>query len=186
MLFQTLMLFFFFFFLEHKRRDFDNLWFIWTHAASWYWKHKSTPGMTVINFCIKNMVKQVRRATDLSFRATKEMARAICRSMAALVAVERHLWLNFSDTKENDFSWTLHSLLLASLATQWIRSSRGFRRQKSRWKHSNVTSLTELRSLELLGGSSPSRWLAPHIGSGRHSQMKPPKQKNDLRTVILK
>ncbi len=38
-------------------------------------------------------VTDLRRTTDLSLRATKETARTIGRSMAALVAAERHLWL---------------------------------------------------------------------------------------------
>ncbi len=42
------------------------------------------------------------RTADLALRATKETARAIGRSMAALVAVERHLWLTLSDMKEKD------------------------------------------------------------------------------------
>ncbi|KAL0157250.1 hypothetical protein M9458_048496, partial [Cirrhinus mrigala] len=42
------------------------------------------------------------RTADLSLRATKETARAIGRSMAALVAAERHLWLTLSDMKEKD------------------------------------------------------------------------------------
>ncbi len=36
-------------------------------------------------------VCELRQATDLSLRATKEMPRSIGRSMAALVATERHL-----------------------------------------------------------------------------------------------
>ncbi|MCJ8738081.1 hypothetical protein PDJAM_G00031590 [Pangasius djambal] len=47
-------------------------------------------------------VTELRRAADLSLRATKETARAIGRSMAALVAAERHLWLTLSDMKEKD------------------------------------------------------------------------------------
>ncbi len=47
----------------------------------------------------------MRRATDLSLRASKETARAIGWSMAALVATERHLWLTLSqiNDKERDF-----------------------------------------------------------------------------------
>ncbi len=41
-------------------------------------------------------VCELRRATDLSLRAAKETAKSIGRSMAALVATERHLWLNRS------------------------------------------------------------------------------------------
>ncbi|MGL5566558.1 MAG: hypothetical protein ACRDC4_12620, partial [Plesiomonas sp.] len=36
-------------------------------------------------------VRELRRATDLALRATKHTARAVGRSMAGLVAVERHL-----------------------------------------------------------------------------------------------
>ncbi len=45
-------------------------------------------------------IKERRKTTDLSLRATKETARAIGRSMAALGAVERHLWLTLSDIKD--------------------------------------------------------------------------------------
>ncbi len=37
---------------------------------------------------------------QLSLRAAKETAKSIGRSMAALVATERHLWLNLSNIKE--------------------------------------------------------------------------------------
>ncbi|KAI2651123.1 Transposon Ty3-G Gag-Pol polyprotein [Labeo rohita] len=47
-------------------------------------------------------ISELRRTADLSLRATKETARAIGRSMAALVAAERHLWLTLSDMKEKD------------------------------------------------------------------------------------
>ncbi len=40
------------------------------------------------------------RTADLALCAIKETARAIGRSMAALVAAERHLWLTLSDMKE--------------------------------------------------------------------------------------
>ncbi|KAI2646546.1 Transposon Ty3-G Gag-Pol polyprotein [Labeo rohita] len=47
-------------------------------------------------------ISELRRTADLSLRATKETARAIGRSMAALVVAERHLWLTLSDMKEKD------------------------------------------------------------------------------------
>ncbi|KAL0190937.1 hypothetical protein M9458_013635, partial [Cirrhinus mrigala] len=47
-------------------------------------------------------ISELRRAADLSLCATKETAHAIGRSMAALVAAERHLWLTLSDMKEKD------------------------------------------------------------------------------------
>ncbi len=47
-------------------------------------------------------IVELRRTADLALRATKETARAIGRSMAALVAAERHLWLTLSDMKDKD------------------------------------------------------------------------------------
>ncbi len=47
-------------------------------------------------------IKELRRATDLSLRATKEMSRAIGCSMASLAAMERHLWLNLFNIRDND------------------------------------------------------------------------------------
>ncbi|KAI2642464.1 Lamina-associated polypeptide 2, isoform alpha [Labeo rohita] len=42
------------------------------------------------------------RATDLSLRATKQTAHSISRSMTAMVAAERHLWLNLTGIKDRD------------------------------------------------------------------------------------
>lgn len=39
---------------------------------------------------------------ELRARATKHTARAIGRSMAGMVSVERHLWLILTDIKEKD------------------------------------------------------------------------------------
>ncbi len=47
-------------------------------------------------------IAELRRTADLSLRANKETARAIGRSMAAMVAAERHLWLTLSDMKDKD------------------------------------------------------------------------------------
>ncbi|MGL5564841.1 MAG: hypothetical protein ACRDC4_03840 [Plesiomonas sp.] len=52
-------------------------------------------------------VKELQRATDLALRATKHTARAVGRSMAGLITVERHLWLNLTDIKEKDKSFLL-------------------------------------------------------------------------------
>ncbi|MCJ8740105.1 hypothetical protein PDJAM_G00055060 [Pangasius djambal] len=46
--------------------------------------------------------KELRSATDLALRATKATAQAIGRSMANLVVLERHLWLNLTEIKEVD------------------------------------------------------------------------------------
>ncbi|KAI5102599.1 hypothetical protein C0J45_7951, partial [Silurus meridionalis] len=47
-------------------------------------------------------IKELRRTADLTLRATKHTARAVGRSMAALVATERHLWLTLSDLPDKD------------------------------------------------------------------------------------
>ncbi|XP_059360387.1 taste receptor type 1 member 1-like [Carassius carassius] len=44
----------------------------------------------------------LRSATDLALRATKATAQVIGRSMANLVVLERHLWLNLTEIKESD------------------------------------------------------------------------------------
>ncbi|KAL0164213.1 hypothetical protein M9458_039966, partial [Cirrhinus mrigala] len=59
-------------------------------------------------------ISEPRRAADLSLRATKETARAIGQSMAALVAAERHLWLTLSDMKEKDRVFLLDAPLAPS------------------------------------------------------------------------
>ncbi|KAI2653716.1 PTS system lactose-specific EIICB component [Labeo rohita] len=59
-------------------------------------------------------ISELRRTADLSLRATKETARAIGRSMAALVAAERHLWLTLSDMKEKDRVFLLDAPLSPS------------------------------------------------------------------------
>lgn len=88
-------------------------------------------------------------ATDLSLWAIKEMAKSICRSMAALVASERHLWLNLSGIKEKEAFpfWPLRGRCHLS---RW-KVSRG-----RQWCSSNI-SLAGLRSWGLLGGSRPTR-----------------------------
>ncbi|ROJ48048.1 hypothetical protein DPX16_5314 [Anabarilius grahami] len=46
--------------------------------------------------------RDLRSATDLALRATKATAQAIGRSMASLVVLERHLWLNLTEIKYLD------------------------------------------------------------------------------------
>ncbi len=52
-------------------------------------------------------VKELRRATNLALGATKHTARAVGRSMAGMVTVERHLWLNLTEIKEKDKSFLM-------------------------------------------------------------------------------
>ncbi|XP_073720453.1 uncharacterized protein [Misgurnus anguillicaudatus] len=54
-----------------------------------------------------DVFKELRRVTDVSLRAIKETAKAVGRSMGALVATERHLWLNLSELKSSDRAFLL-------------------------------------------------------------------------------
>ncbi len=47
-------------------------------------------------------VIELHRTTDLALRATKQTAAAIGRSMVAMVATERHLWMNLADIGEKE------------------------------------------------------------------------------------
>lgn len=44
-------------------------------------------------------VAELRCTTDLALRATKQTATANGRSMAAIVVMERHMWLNLEDIR---------------------------------------------------------------------------------------
>ncbi len=77
-----------------------------------------------------NLVCKLRRATDLSLRAAKEMAKSIGRSMAALVTTERHLWLNLSNIKGKDKNFLMDAPISPSGFS--IRLSRDSRNQLSK------------------------------------------------------
>ncbi|ROI46622.1 hypothetical protein DPX16_7740 [Anabarilius grahami] len=47
-------------------------------------------------------VAELRQTTDLALRATKHTSASIGRSLAAMVATERHLWLNMADIGEKE------------------------------------------------------------------------------------
>ncbi len=59
-------------------------------------------------------ISELRKTADLSLRATKETARAIGRTMAALVVAEKHLWLTLSDIKDCDRVFLLDAPLSPS------------------------------------------------------------------------
>ncbi len=64
---------------------------------------------------IKNYdIAELCRATYLSLRATKEIARAIGWPMAALVVTERHLWLTLSQINDKDRVFLLNDPILLS------------------------------------------------------------------------
>lgn len=57
---------------------------------------------------------ELQRATDLSLRASKQTAHGIGRFMSALVAMERHLWLNLTGIKDRDRVFQLDATLSPS------------------------------------------------------------------------
>ncbi len=59
-------------------------------------------------------VKELRRATDLALCATKHTARAVRRTMAGLVAAERHLWLNLTEIREKEKAFLLDAPISSS------------------------------------------------------------------------
>ena len=48
------------------------------------------------------LLRELRVATDLALRATKETARSVGQAMSTLVVQERHLWLNLADMRDTD------------------------------------------------------------------------------------
>ncbi len=87
-------------------------------------------------------IAELRRTADLSLCGTKETARAIGRSMAALVAVERHLWLTLSDMKEKDRVFLMDAPLAPSgLFGDAVNS--GTRRPINKRRRSSGSSLTD-------------------------------------------
>ncbi|KAL0169056.1 hypothetical protein M9458_037278, partial [Cirrhinus mrigala] len=58
-------------------------------------------------------LEELRRTADLALHA-EETARAVRRSMAAMVAAKRHLWLTLSDMKEKDRVFLLDAPLETS------------------------------------------------------------------------
>ncbi len=52
-------------------------------------------------------VAELRRTTDLALRATKQAASAMGRSMAAMVVMERHLWVNLADLEKKEKGFLL-------------------------------------------------------------------------------
>ncbi len=52
-------------------------------------------------------VEELRRTTDLDLSATKQTAATIGRSMVAMVATERHLWLNLEYFREKEKNFLL-------------------------------------------------------------------------------
>ncbi|ROI48126.1 hypothetical protein DPX16_0815 [Anabarilius grahami] len=65
--------------------------------------------------------RDLRSATDLALRATKATAQAIGHSMASLVVLERHLWLNLTEIKDLDKTAFLEAPVSPSRASGgWV------------------------------------------------------------------
>ncbi len=104
-----------------------------------------------------NTVCKLRRATDLSLRVAKEMAKSISRSMAALVATERHLWLNLSNIKGEDKNFLMDAPISPSGLFGGAVNSVVERFQESAKQVAAFQKLLPavFISLGLLSGSSP-------------------------------
>ncbi len=61
-----------------------------------------------------NEVAELRRITDIALCATKQTATAIGRSMAAMMVMERHLWVNLADIGMKEKSFLLDAAVSAS------------------------------------------------------------------------
>ncbi len=114
-------------------------------------------------------VGELRRTADLALRATKETARAIGRSMAAMVAAERHLWLTLSDMKEKDRVVLMDAPLAPSGLFGDAVNSVVDRFQEASKQAAAFQRFLPRRSiaLALLPRSSPNRVPAPHIGRSK-------------------
>ncbi|KAI2663377.1 Transposon Ty3-G Gag-Pol polyprotein [Labeo rohita] len=122
-------------------------------------------------------IAEVRRTADLALRATKETARAIGRSMAALVAAERHLWLTLSDMKEKDRVFLLDAPLSPSGLFGDSVNSVVDRYQEARKQAAAFQRFLPLaiQLARLLGGSSLGRLPAPHTERHRSRALRSPR-----------
>ncbi|CAM4608253.1 unnamed protein product [Leuciscus chuanchicus] len=149
---------------------------------------------------------EMRRAVDLSLRATKETARAIGRSMAALVATERHLWLNLSGIGEREKTFLLDapissSGLFGDAVNTVVDRFQETKRQSAALKHliprrrsKSHGSAARGQSQEAAASSSHMQQQKESVASrapprkvwvqGQHSQPKSSGPRTDLRTVI--
>lgn len=145
-------------------------------------------------------IHELRKATDLALRATKEAAKSIGRSMAALVATERHLWLNLSDIKEKDKNVLMDAPLSPGGLFGDAVTSVVDRFQETRKQSAALQKLLPRRSHppEAAGreqsrpiASSSAHSVATRAppqkawGPGRPAQTKPSGGRADLRTVII-
>ncbi len=146
-------------------------------------------------------VAELRRTTDLALRATKQAATAICRSMAAMVVTERHLWVNLADIGKKEKGFLLDSRVSPSefFGTSVKTVVKKFREAKARSAAFKTFIPRRFRSEpEQSRGPGPSpsgdqRWAqkasvatrAPPPPAGRARGMRGSKRgRQDLREVI--
>ncbi len=152
-----------------------------------------------------NAVCKLRRATDFSLRATKETAKSIGRSMAALVVTERHLWLNLRDitTQDKDFMDAPISPpgLFCDAVISVIERFQELAKQAAAFqkllpRSTQISGAAEWKQPQTSKASSSYRAtqkqsIACHApppkvwGHGKHTQPQPTRGKTDLRTVII-
>ncbi len=150
-------------------------------------------------------VCELRRAKDLSLRAAKETAKSIGRSMAALVATERHLWLNLSNIKGKDKNFLMDAPISPSGLFGGAVNSVVERFQESAKQAAAFQKLLP-RRIHISGAAEreqpqTSKASSSHLatqkqsvayrvppqkgwGHGKHTQPQPSKGRTDLRTVI--
>ncbi|XDV52443.1 hypothetical protein PO909_021171 [Leuciscus waleckii] len=150
-------------------------------------------------------VAELRRATDLSLRATKETAKSIGRSMAALVATERHLWLNLKGIKDKEkhvlldapvstvglFGDAVNSAVAKSqeaskqaAALQKLLPRRSFIEAAEREQPHSSKKSAEHRATQKQSVSSRAPPQKSRGHGGRSQTQQPSRGKTDLRTVI--
>ncbi len=157
-----------------------------------------------------NTVCELRRATYLSLRAAKETAKSIGRPMAALVATERHLWLNLSNIKGKDKNFLMAapislSCLFGGAVNSVVERFQESAKQAAAFqkllpRRIHISRAAEQEQPQTSKASSSHRatqkqsvayHAPPHKdwGHGKHTQPQPSKgkkkkRKRDLRTVI--
>ncbi len=150
-------------------------------------------------------IAELRRATDLSLRATKETARAIGRSMAALVATERHLWLTLSQISDKDRVFLLDAPILPSglfgdavnavvdRFQEAKKQAAAFQRflpchsqsEAERWNQPQPCTSSSYREVQKRSIATRAPPQKERQEGGRRSRSRSSKEMTDLRTVIF-
>ncbi len=144
-----------------------------------------------------NTVCQLRRATNLSLRAATETAKSIGQSMAALVATERHLWLNLSNIKGKDKNFLMDapispSGLFGGAVNSFVERFQESAKQAAVFQNLlplciHISQISKASSTQRATQKQSVAYRAPphkDWGHGKHTQPQPSKGKMDLRTVV--